>query len=383
MNNVDKKLQIGIIQNNLRVGGRGVVISEFIKWCNLQNISPTIFTFSGLTDSALFKEVYGPDIYFKTYSFKMIPITRGNAYQTPLLNFLTASKIRTYDVIFNSGRCPYFLPMGPAYLHYVHFPLERSLDLEDHFHNAAGYLYTMPLKALYWRRANKVRSGIFLANSQFTAAAIYQTYPVLSKDNIFIVYPPCSISADFHKSQEDLDFVSLGAFIEDKRQMEQLVIAQRMPEYNFNLIGRKESPRYFNKCLNFANSNQLDNVKFFPNASQMQVAELLSRAKIYLHTKRNEHFGISTVEAINHGCLPIVHDSGGQKEIVPLKDFRFNDAGEAIEKCRQIIKMTNNEKEHVIKKLREHIKQYSKEKFRDNLNTLLNTFIKKIQVIQR
>jgi len=43
-----------------------------------------------------------------------------------------------------------------------------------------------------------------------------------------------------------------------------------------------------------------------------------------------EHFGMSTVEAMQNGCLPIVFDGGGQREIVEngTSGFRFASAGE-------------------------------------------------------
>jgi len=31
---------------------------------------------------------------------------------------------------------------------------------------------------------------------------------------------------------------------------------------------------------------------------------------------KGEHFGITIVEAMSAGCVPVVHDSGGPKEIV-------------------------------------------------------------------
>ena len=64
--------------------------------------------------------------------------------------------------------------------------------------------------------------------------------------------------------------------------------------------------------------------------------DLLKRAKIYLHTMIGEHFGISIVEAMALGCLPIVHDSGGMREFVP-EQYRYQTITEAAEKINQQI----------------------------------------------
>jgi glycosyltransferase involved in cell wall biosynthesis len=43
-----------------------------------------------------------------------------------------------------------------------------------------------------------------------------------------------------------------------------------------------------------------------------------------------EHFGISIVEAMAFGCVPIVHNSGGMREFVPAK-YRYQTAVDAAE----------------------------------------------------
>ena len=61
--------------------------------------------------------------------------------------------------------------------------------------------------------------------------------------------------------------------------------------------------------------------------SRSQLSETLSRAKIFWHAagltvdeqahpEHCEHFGISTVEAMAAGCVPVVIGKGGQAEVV-------------------------------------------------------------------
>jgi len=66
-------------------------------------------------------------------------------------------------------------------------------------------------------------------------------------------------------------------------------------------------------------------VVFHPNASLATLRGLYERASIFWHAAgldsehipiRQEHFGITTVEAMNHGCVPVVIALGGQPEIV-------------------------------------------------------------------
>ncbi len=68
-------------------------------------------------------------------------------------------------------------------------------------------------------------------------------------------------------------------------------------------------------------------VRFVTSASYQQLIELYQKAKVYWHAagfgedlenqpEKAEHFGVSTIEAMSYGCVPVVFAGGGQKEIV-------------------------------------------------------------------
>jgi glycosyltransferase involved in cell wall biosynthesis len=53
------------------------------------------------------------------------------------------------------------------------------------------------------------------------------------------------------------------------------------------------------------------NVKYRENATFSEVVDLLSRSKVFVHLKEQEHFGIAVAEAAASGCALIVPRSGG------------------------------------------------------------------------
>ena len=53
---------------------------------------------------------------------------------------------------------------------------------------------------------------------------------------------------------------------------------------------------------------------------------------------KNEHFGIAVAEMMQAGCITFIHDSGGQTEIVNLRELRYQTKEEAIEKIIQVLK---------------------------------------------
>lgn len=91
-------------------------------------------------------------------------------------------------------------------------------------------------------------------------------------------------------------------------------------------------------------------IEFEVNKANIALWEYYSKAKIYwhasgygedlnLHPEAAEHFGISTVEAMGAGCVPVVVNTGGQREIVTdgVSGFMWNTLDELVEKTLTLI----------------------------------------------
>ena len=63
------------------------------------------------------------------------------------------------------------------------------------------------------------------------------------------------------------------------------------------------------KLLKIENS-----VEFKINIDRDSLMKVFSRAKVAMHTMRNEHFGIAVVELMASGIITIAHNSAGPKE---------------------------------------------------------------------
>ncbi|MBI3984699.1 MAG: glycosyltransferase [Candidatus Levybacteria bacterium] len=95
-------------------------------------------------------------------------------------------------------------------------------------------------------------------------------------------------------------------------------------------------------------------IKIMENVSYKDLLEQYKKSKIYwhaagvgedlsVHPERAEHFGITTVEAMLNGLVPIVIEAGGQKEIVEEAESGFlwtND----IELIEKTFMVTNDQK---------------------------------------
>jgi glycosyltransferase involved in cell wall biosynthesis len=208
-----------------------------------------------------------------------------------------------------------------------------------------------------------------VCNSQFTKNTLLRYYKI-GEDQVRIIYPPVKIESETHDNIiKKEEVATIGRFTSVKRQLEQIKIASLVPDLIFNIIGSTiYSDSYLNQCETYIKQHNVKNVHLFPNITRYHLIDILKKSKYFMHNMRNEHFGISTVDAIAYGCIPIVHDSGGQKEIVPFDELRFNNTDEAVQILRCLTRKDNSE---ILIKLKENINKFSEEKYKEDIISMI------------
>jgi hypothetical protein len=328
-------MKIGIVQNKIIYGGRLSVIVGIIEVLNQRGIIPDIITLATEIDSNRIREKYGTNIDFrirKIYSpLSKLPGEIGIIAFGQALHRVH----KEYDHFIDSNNTSFFMPSGIPIFSYVHFP--RIARLKSQFlsiHQPQGSRKTWTnkegaiLKAigLLYSFHTLKENNYVAANSKFTLSYIRKYYPSFQRQ-IPVIYPPIEKNPvaliPFHEREDAI--CSIGRFCKGKNQLAQIRLANRLPNLQFHLIGfSEENNGYLDLCKNYVRKNSVTNVHFHENVSFDEKYEIVKTAKFFLHPNVNEPFGIATVEAIFTGCLPLVHNSGGQLEIVPLKELRFD-----------------------------------------------------------
>ncbi len=98
--------------------------------------------------------------------------------------------------------------------------------------------------------------------------------------------------------------------------------------------GTFEGNPYFAQVRKRAKNNS--RIHILPNLSIHELKKLYARASLFWHAcglntedpARAEHFGMTTVEAMQNRCVPVVINKGGQREIVEqdVSGFLFDDS---------------------------------------------------------
>lgn len=127
-------------------------------------------------------------------------------------------------------------------------------------------------------------------------------------------------------------------------------------------------------------------ITFHVNASQDRLAELYRDAAVYWHATgldaplveqpwAAEHFGITVLEAMSAGCVPMVFNAGGPREIVTsgVDGFLFQSLGELVESAAALLSPgEEGRRETIAEAAARHAAAFRPEAFRDRVKKLLD-----------
>jgi alpha-1,2-mannosyltransferase len=294
-------------------------------------------------DEKSFEDFYGCAGLFdkvdRSYypAFKPVLGPRGLLYQRLVYHWFRISKAvsrDSFDMVLSTQDIGYVPSTDAPVVQYCYFP-----EYFSHLQTSASpiwRLYYRPASAYYRNRVRRV--GILLSVSDFTRGFVEKKWKRDSKT----VYPPCPVEAfsEFGNVQprENL-VVTIGRIVPEKRFHLFVELARIVPTTRFVAIGSlsDEASSYYGWLKRIAP----ENVSFVLSPLR-KVRNILGKAMAYVHCAENEHFGITIVEAMAAGCVPIVHDSGGPREIVTSDvGFRWNNLSEA---ARQVVMLAENDR---------------------------------------
>ena len=238
-----------------------------------------------------------------------------------------------YDFFINNSMLEMVYPLSNISFFICHFP-ERP---------KGAYFYAQHYQQLIY-------------NSRYTAEWIEKKWLISPNQHI---YPPVDMEPDKGTALAKEKIILSVARFESggsKQQAEMIAAFQRLlakakenlPGWKLILCGgSSEANPYLEKIQNMLRAQPGLPVELKINISMSELKQLYSRSAVFWHfcglgqtnPARVEHFGMSTVEAMQNRCLPIVFDGGGQREIVEhgVSGFRFNSIRELLDLTMKLI----------------------------------------------
>jgi glycosyltransferase involved in cell wall biosynthesis len=216
--------------------------------------------------------------------------------------------------------------------HYTHFPLFRPFEAWPFGASGGTGVKAGGRRMIarwYWnRRMQSYRSGF--GNSRFTADWIARRWGYPAK----VLYPPVAAAPieNLPRSRKICTVARFGRGLVDKCALEMVTAYVDSGLHRdgvflavYGWVGSSEADReYFEEVRRRSAGFPIEVI---PNAETDELRRALSTSMVYWHAaglgvdatkepERVEHFGISVVEAMGHGCVPVVIAAGGPLETV-------------------------------------------------------------------
>ncbi|WP_191277355.1 glycosyltransferase [Nocardioides flavus (ex Wang et al. 2016)] len=226
---------------------------------------------------------------------------------------------------------------GTVNWYFTHFPHALEVSPRSAPHSAYLRLTAWARRLLLHRQNGSFIEtyDLVTANSKFTGEHVAERWGVVAET----MYPPCDLTPGTEAAQpRDRIILAVGRFqgrdegvphknqhvmVDAFSELEDLIAAG----WELHLVGAAhghEAETYLDEVRSMASGLP---VLIHPNASQSELADLRRRASLYWHAQgydtdvrtrpeAQEHFGISTVEAMAAGAIPLVYATAGPQEIV-------------------------------------------------------------------
>jgi glycosyltransferase involved in cell wall biosynthesis len=333
---------LGLIANivhislNARGGGERLAVAT-IKAISSMGIDVELSTLEK-PDMQLIHDAYGTSI-------------EADLKKIRTLNIFQKYRPRNCNVIVNTHG-----DMLPFYHHdfnkknaitYCHYPIASHLidcadpDYSAALQNMCLLSMTPSLQNTYYNAARTayikmIVNSTVLTNSNFSRKAILKSFGVDSA----VLPPPVDVdifrNACLTSNSRDDSILVISRFHPSKK-IENVIHLAKLLHQNelgteMNIVGNMlpDGVGYFNYLKNLVKHYELENfVRFEINLRFDRLLDLMRRSKVYVHPLPGEPFGISTVEAMSAGIIPVVPDIGGHTEFVPAK-YQFHTYGHGV-----------------------------------------------------
>jgi glycosyltransferase involved in cell wall biosynthesis len=197
-----------------------------------------------------------------------------------------------------------------------------------------------------------MKNSTLLVNSEYTRNTIFNTYGI---DNAIILYPPVDVDTirnlTLSANDEREDTVLVVSRIDPLKKIENAINLAKLLKENkigkgMKIVGNLDLYHYNYYChikKTIKDFNLIDFVTLEINTSFDKLLSFMKKSKVYFHPSPGEHFGISIVESMSAGLIPIVPDIGGPTEFVAPK-YHYNTIKQAAQIISSVFDIPNSER---------------------------------------
>lgn len=303
-----EKIKIGLVQQVIgQIGGNDMVLKSLIV--ALKDYDVTVYTFSKASMPGV-KVIYKIPFNIPLFGIYQKLLMPQFKYKDDIVISLTGYKVKTDKplITFDQNNNDAFAELPQKYKH--------------------GFWKLYYLPYMIFTRMQKDTPSYEYANSHFSA----------HEKRKEVIYP-CVDWLEFYSKEKKKQVCVIGRISPEKNLEETIRILNNV-KHPCIIFGNVTAPNkmYFEKLKNMAK----DHIRF-ESGPRDNLKELLAESKI-IFTSSKETFGITTIEGIASGCIPIVPDNTAHQETVIFPYLRYDSEQRAVD-------IINLEMENIDRKL--------------------------------
>ncbi|CAD6267227.1 unnamed protein product [Miscanthus lutarioriparius] len=332
--------------------------------------------------------------------FTMIGQSLGSVYLAweALTNFTPQFYFDTSGYAFTYPLARLF---GCKVICYTHYPTISSDMVERVKHHSSMYNNNSRIAGSIWLSRCKILyytifswlyglvgscAHLVMVNSSWTRSHIINIWKIPERTKR--VYPPCDTSSlqklPLERPTTPPIFISVAQFRPEKAhglQLEAFALAlQRLdpdfPKPKLQFVGscrNKEDLARLQKLKDRSTELHIDElVEFYKDISYRDLVQLLGGAIAGLHSMTDEHFGISVVEYMAAGAIPIAHKSAGPMMDIVLDEdghqtgFLASEKEDYTEAIIKVLKMPESGRQEMAAVARKRAQRFSDQRFHED-----------------
>jgi alpha-1,2-mannosyltransferase len=374
-------MKIAVIHSSLnQFGGAERLCATMVKTLQKAGNKVTLVTFDK-TNWPLLEKKYGLTCKLDQELF-LIPNALETASTTKraaltLSSFFIMSAILKlqdrYHLVINTSGEIMNLMEDIVYINAI--PMRAAFD----------YPEVLPVRSSLWRYYSRAydfflkavekfnSDSYLLTNSKFSEAAIRKCFGRRAS----VIYPPVDVGRfkkySGSKARKNL-VITVSRFRPGKNLEYVPRVAEIVRNSRFLIIGPSDetSQTTINEINKSAKRlNASERIDIVTNSPLSVLLQGLSEAKVYLHTQFSEAFGMSVVEAMAAGCVPIVPRNGGPWfDILDQKQGKYGYSYRTVEEAAKLTSMlleNNDLREKVSTRARQRALDFDGSIFEKNI----------------
>lgn len=192
----------------------------------------------------------------------------------------------------------------------------------------------------------------------------------------FILFPPPTVEPQGMGGERRLALLAIGRIARIKQWTSLISLLDQLRaegyEVGLTIAGYVEEQAYYDELVQLKESRN-DWFRLRTNISREELNTEIAGHEFGIHMMPEEHYGMAVAELLLGGCLTLVHDSGGQVEIVTEPELRFRDLQDGARKLKGLL-ASDKERERLKASQQARRQAYTLEAFRDSFHRCLDEY---------